>query len=276
MLKSTTIRDDVSQQSPAYAVLCTDDQTFQVRQVQSSNSVFVLQSMEKPLPSGGTNLPMTSLCAIAQCPSLLELVPTSISSIAFLRQKMQAFNGERSDGFPPMISVDKLESWDPNSKYGILEDAPFSNREFDQAWGEICAFEHAAESWIPTASVLTNVWGAIVMAASARDLKLDESFSTSAIVSTVDEESYPTALVSAVLARISARDQDVMDGYAILDRTKCVSWVGAVLLESLDGEVLVSDFVKQWQDKLPEAWRDRAFLEAIKVNCEGTLVWHLY
>lgn len=266
-LKSTAVTNDGSQRPAAYAVLCTDDCTFQVRQVQTSNSVFIMQPTEKQLRSKDNTVPTASLCAIAQCPSLLELIPTTPPSIAFLRQKLPVYNGEQSDDFPPK-PTEKLNPWDKVSKCGILEDAALSTGEFDHAWQEICAFEYGSASWIPTPSVLIKVWEAIFVAASVRSLKLDESFSVSAIASMVEELFQPGALVVAVLSRVSAGESVSSDGYARLDRERCVSWIGAVLLESLPGAMLVTDFVKQWQDQLPEVWREHASLEAIKVGLE--------
>lgn len=267
-LKSTAITNSGTQQPAPHAVLCTDTRTFQIRQVQTSNTVFVVQPTEKPLPSNGAEEPATRLCAIAQCPSLLELVPTSSSSSAFLRQNLPEYDGDQShtDGSPPTRSTARLEPWDKASKFGILEDAPFSAREYEQAWQDLCVFEHGSASWIPTPSISASAWDAVVVAASVRGLKLDESFPISPMFSTVEELHLPEPLVEAVLARVSARDQDGQDGYIKLDRGKCVSWVGAVLLQSFGGERLISDFIRQWKDKLPEAWREHASLEAIKVG----------
>ena len=236
----------------------------------------MIQPAEKQIPLNGTDPPRISLCAIGQCPSLLELIPTTPPSTAFLRQQLPAYNGEQTEDFPPLTSVATLDPWDKASKYGILEDAPFSTDEFDQAWRDICAFEHGAASWAPTSSTLITVWDAVVTAASVRSLKLDDNLSVSAIASTVEELHHPVGLVVAVLARVSAGDSVPVDGYVRLDRGKCVSWVGAVLLESLAATILVTDFVKEWQDKLPEVWREYASLEAIKVGFEDAFFGYAY
>ena len=70
----TPIASDGSKLSSSNAVLCTDDHTFQLRQVQSSNSMFILQ----PSKSGyqDNELAPPSLSAIAQCTSTLELIPS--------------------------------------------------------------------------------------------------------------------------------------------------------------------------------------------------------
>ena len=65
--------DDSKQPSPS-AVLCTNDHTYHLRQVQSSNSVFILQPSESY--HADDRPPSQNLLAIAQCTSTLELIPT--------------------------------------------------------------------------------------------------------------------------------------------------------------------------------------------------------
>ena len=103
------------------------------------------------------------------------------------------------------------------------------------------------------------------MTAAVRGLKLNDTFLITKITSMVEEECYPTALLEAVLARVSAPGPDMMDDNIRLDRATCVSWVGAVLLQSFGGEVAVSEFLEKWRDNLPEAWQD-ATLEDLKVG----------
>ena len=97
--ESTNAYND-SQQPGQNAVLCTNNRTFQIRQVQSSNSVFILQ------PSGnypGDNqVPAQSLSAIGQCTSTLELVPldTAASSATIsqlLKNRLRPYNGPDTD-----------------------------------------------------------------------------------------------------------------------------------------------------------------------------------
>ena len=54
---------------------------------------------------------------------------------------------------------------------------------------------------------------------------------------------------------------------AVIDKDECVSWVGVTVLEAqLDPEgALISDFILDWKNQLPETWRECATLETIKV-----------
>ena len=57
---------------------------------------------------------------------------------------------------------------------------------------------------------------------------------------------------------------------AALSSAIVVRWLGAILLEkqstSAEG-VLASDFMRYWQDQLPDSWRTYATLNALKVCC---------
>lgn len=96
--ESPNVNNDSKQPSPS-AVLCTDDHTFQLRQVQSSNSVFILQPSES---LHGDELPSPSLSAIAQCTATLELIPSDkVASFAMaarlLKRSLPSYRGLDTD-----------------------------------------------------------------------------------------------------------------------------------------------------------------------------------
>ena len=77
-----------SEQPSPSAVLCTDDHTYQLRQVQSSNSIYILQPSESS--HGNDRIPSQSLLAIAQCTSTLELIPSdTAASLALVSQLLK-------------------------------------------------------------------------------------------------------------------------------------------------------------------------------------------
>ena len=96
---SPNANHNLKQASPS-AVLCTDHLTFQLRQVQSSNSVFIL----RPTESHGTEngIPLPSVSAIAQCTSTLELIPSDTAASSamlsrLLRDSLPLYNGTETD-----------------------------------------------------------------------------------------------------------------------------------------------------------------------------------
>ena len=97
--ESSSSNVDSKQPSPS-AVLCTDNHTFELRQVQSSNSVFILQPSENR--HGDNKIPSPSLSAIAQCTSTLELVPSDIAASCamisrLLRTSLPPYKGPDTD-----------------------------------------------------------------------------------------------------------------------------------------------------------------------------------
>ena len=262
-LKSASKPIDGGAQDAAHAVLCTQSQTFQVRQVQSSNSVFVLEPSEQSVTSESNDIAGTSLRAIAKCPNMLELIPTIPEAVAFLKLEMLVYMGDPSDSHN---STNPMGPDRRKSKSEVLKDAPFSAGEFNEAWTKVCAFEAGDVAWIPTATLLIKAWGGIVTAATIRGLNFDERFPIGAVTSTADVDGFPVPLMEAILARVSNIDRESMDQYATVDRSRCVFWVGSIFLDSMGGEIAVSKFLEQWRDKLPEAWRGDATLAALKVS----------
>lgn len=195
---------DGSNLAPANAVLCTNNQTFQIRQVQSSNSVFVLQSLEKSVVSEDEAIPSTALSAIAKCAVTLELVPTQPSAIAILKQLLPVYTG------PDSISASG--SLERTSRETILEHVPFSRGEFDKASKELCAFELEGRAWIPAASLLRSVWKSVILAATLRGVNLGDGFPMTTIEGVAEEDGHPSVLFRAVIDRLGSEDEDLMDG----------------------------------------------------------------
>lgn len=197
--------------NPGHVVLCTNNQTFHVRQVHSSNTVFIVQPSECRFPEENS-IPTASLAAIAKCGATLELLPTLPSSIAYFRQILPIYKGSEASPENGITSQKAPISSDKRSKNAIMDDAPLSLWEFEKAWNDLCAFEREGQAWLPSAQSLASIWKSIIAAATVRGLGFDDSFEMTSIVEIVEEDDHPAALLSAVLARIAPNDRDLMDG----------------------------------------------------------------
>ena len=264
-----------STQTAANAVLCTDNQTYQVRQVQSSNSVFVLQPSESIQASTNDSISVTSISAIAQCAVTLELVPASPSPAAYLKQTIPAYLGSESLSASRSAEAIGIDA--------IIRNMPFSSGECNIAWKELCGFELEGQALLPSASALVHIWESISSAAALSGACLSGSFSLDTIGRPVQEDGHAHDLFRAVIDRLCSENVGIEDGRGflscssvinaertedvVLDRHLAISWVGSTLLESLDVSgkgSQVSEFINKWQNLLPEAWRKCVSLGLLK------------
>lgn len=105
-----------SKQPIPSAVLCTDDHTFQLRQVQSSNSVYIVRPSESLHEDH--EIPSPSLSAIARCTSTLELVTSdTAASFAMVSQLLK-------ESLPQYEGIDTDISLETNSSFSSKMEAP--------------------------------------------------------------------------------------------------------------------------------------------------------
>jgi sister chromatid cohesion protein DCC1 len=238
---------------PAYAVLCTPDRTFQLRQVQTSNSLFVTQPA---LETHGNEIPVPVTRAIASCTATLELHPSDASAVALLREALPVYD---------IIAGDVDATGNGRSKAAIFEDIPLSDTQCQSGWNEVLAFEHDDGSFQPSVNALAQVWRSINAATLAEGVKLDSQFLTDDITRAVAEEGHPLGLVEAILRHLAEDGKEPDGPWSCLGRTKTLVFTGRIILESRQGsDFLIADFIDTWADKLPEAWGRDAQLSVIE------------
>ena len=190
-----------SSDNEAHAVLCTPNQTYQIRQVQSSNSIFVLRpTTPKPCDTDLPNL--FGLRAVSQCTSTFELVPSNLSAHVMLEKVLPVFDltKQQDRDFSQDESIDKHQG---SSKSGVRLNLPCSNEEFEAAWRSLRAFEWHNLSWKPTYSTLLAIWRSVLTAATLKNLDLDLDFEFPSLVDIVEEDGFPVSLLQAVMDALS-------------------------------------------------------------------------
>lgn len=212
---------DFKQPGPS-AVLCTNDHTYQLRQVQSSNSVYIVQPSETR--RGDSEALSPGLSAIAQCTATLELIPSNTAASfamisQLLKRSLPSYRGTETElelGANTTLSSKRQAPQDqpdglfPFTSYlgnykdenAILQDAPYSTEELNKTWKQLCAFEVFGRAWLPTPSALAMVWASILSAATVRGVNLEKRFDLKSIAEMVDNDGYPLALVMAVVTRL--------------------------------------------------------------------------
>jgi hypothetical protein len=238
---------------PAYAVLCTPNKTFQLRQVQTSNSLFVTQPT---LEAHGSDIPIPATRAIALCTATLEAHASTASAFALLKETLPVYD---------IVAGDVDATSNGSNKTYIFSHLPLSDGECQVGWDELMAFEADGASYQPSPNALSQVWRSINAAALAEGIKVDAQFLTNDITKAAAEEGHPPGLIEAVLGYLSTDDTDKTGPWSCLDRAKTVAFTGRTLLEAKrGGDFLIADFTDTWEDRLPEAWRKDAQLSAIE------------
>ena len=235
-------------------MLCTPNKTFQLRQVQTSNSLFVTQPALQH--HGNDEIPMPATCAIASCTATLQLHPSTASAVALLRDALPVYD---------IVAGDVDATPNGRSKPTVFADAPVSDGECEAAWSELMAFELDGSSYQPSANALSQAWRAINAAALAEGVPLNQEFMIDDITRAAAEEGHPPPFIQAVLAHLSTDDKVKSGPRSCLDRAKTVVFTGQTLLASKRGaDFLIADFTDTWEDRLPEVWRKDAQLSAIE------------
>ena len=220
-LKST--KPDSENSIQHNAVFCTNDQTFHVRQVQSSNTVFLIEPTPRSLDFDSSLSYNVGVQAIAQCASTLELVPASLNGSSILKHILPTYNiptdGVEHDEY--FTSQERL------SKETAFDDTPLSRRQFDDAWKDTCSFEILGVALLPSANCLGGIWKSIISAATKNNIDLTESFGLIDLIDTVDEDSFPRDLLDAVIKRVTVKNKDILK--------ECTFLHEIVLLEKLMG-----------------------------------------
>lgn len=231
LLKSAASENGNGLNPQNHAVVCTDTQTFNVRQVQSSNSVFVLHPSVTDLLPDDTSTPDASVAAIGQCSSTLELVPPSITSLEALRQTLPIYYLADPQSQNRLAThSNEIEKLGRNKAF---QNTPTSQREFDDAWLELCAFELDGQAWIPSANSLKGIWASLMAAAAVKDTDLTVRFRVDDLTDVIEEDGFPNALFNAVIRRVSTVNGSLIGGCTFQD-TNFV--VGGFLLMRIQGQ----------------------------------------
>ncbi|QDS73139.1 hypothetical protein FKW77_001700 [Venturia effusa] len=254
-----------SETDASNAVLCTHSQSFPIRQVHTSNTVFVAHSALLRA-SAEDDIPKDGIRAIASCPSTLELYTAKDSAIPYLRKLLPVYSSPES-----LTGIFTGPAY--RSLSAVSNDVPLSYLEIEQGWMHICAFAKDGNCFRPTAASLLEVWKAMVSASVAEDVPLNKTFLVDDLWKATKDSDFPRALFDAILARIA--DNDTMeDGgnskWCSVDTNNCISWVATLLLEvqtRAEQTTAVDEFLESWRNHVIEEWRDLATLELIENLC---------
>jgi hypothetical protein len=238
------------------AVLCTRDKTYTLRQVSTSNEVYLTQS----LSTNDVFPPQSRQEAIAKCDSTLELQPAmNVSAVPYIKAVL-----------PTFTTTGHHESKDPISKTQFFANIPLSDAECERAWQDLACFEldDPPRALLPSNGTKLKIWAAILTSATARGIDFTKPVDGHDTASITDEhDEWPVALSTAVIGSMSTTE-DADSPNIHIDETKCARAVGEMLLrdrtENGRSATSLQNFVAAWADLLPEEWRLRADLSSLE------------
>ncbi|KAK2751468.1 hypothetical protein FQN55_000743 [Onygenales sp. PD_40] len=293
----------------AYVNLCTPTQTYMIRNVHSSNSIYLITpSLRTTSSAEDTDAAQAGIgvldrndcvTAVAQCHATLELVKIdgagSGNVVGCLKGLGRVFGGaqvEEGEGADVRIGGGDgdgdgdgvTEKERGRVVRRIFADVPFSARECEVGWVEVCGFVYPGENgggklvgWWPSAGVRLEVWRRMVEGAVLQGIELGRQFLVGDLWRAVGDDDgegnvpFPRELVEAVVRRVMGDSGSVFEElkWASIDKQVAVSWVGETYLEATapDPTLAISrdKFLDSWKDLLPEGWRDEATWDNLKV-----------
>lgn len=231
----------------AHSVLCTPNQTYQIRQVSTSNSVYLIRPHDIPDPSGG--VPTTGVEAVSKCDTTIELLPTAPSSTApYIKAALPIYASTGNYGTGASIT-----------KRELFSHIPLSQAECEEGWRELACFESEDPpgSYIPSAKVKAEVWQSAMTVAVADGIAVDSPFPENDIPPFAIDlpGDWPHGLVRSVFSSVST---STPGGHLAIDKQRAVNFAGVNLLQTKsEGRAIDAiRFLQVWRDAMPEAWRD--------------------
>ncbi|QIW99189.1 hypothetical protein AMS68_004707 [Peltaster fructicola] len=242
------------------AVLCTHDKTFNLRQKNSSNTVYLLQPHSRSDFIAGSTLQ-----AIAQCHSSLELTATNPSDGSALDHMKTVL---------PIYSSTGLAASSSLNQRALFNLIPYSEQECLQAFRELAAFAQPSTDHVyrPSAALAVQAWQNILTTVVAQGVDLNRPLTASALTSLIDADSESEAVIAQAILDLFTNP--TADGMAFDQPDRCVLWVGRQLLEAeaARNEIPSRVFLEKWKDLLPEKWRplaDLSTLAAVSQSSDG-------
>jgi sister chromatid cohesion protein DCC1 len=229
-------------------VICTPDKTYQIRQQQTSNSIFVVAPKQLVDHDASESIGVTS---IAVCGASLELSSSTDSPAPYLGAFLLPYDENSAD-----------MELDSRSKKQIYSNIPLSRAEIDREWGARLAFEHSGICYIPTSAYLLKAWKLILEAAVAESINLSDYSQADLLWKAVSDQGLPLELFLIIMNHSKSPEFP--------------SWLGKLLLEAQpENSMLKKDFNVALQDLLPKSISPPSSFEVYEVSlfrCCSTLL----
>jgi sister chromatid cohesion protein DCC1 len=236
----------LSGDTPGNAVLCTPDKTFNIRQKNSSNTVYILQ----PGQDDTSSIAEPGLTGISKPESTLETLPiTNFTAAAHIRRLL-----------PVLTTTGQLTGTrDSSTKSQLLKNVPFSDSECEVAYRELSVFVQSTTDHciVPSAQLKIETWLSMLENTRANGIDLTSELDQDAMLSLKDGlEDLETGLCDAIVHSFTSTNAE---GRTSIDSDRLLRWVGLNRLEAdaLKTPISIATFKASWKDALPEKLRGK-------------------
>jgi sister chromatid cohesion protein DCC1 len=243
--------------------LCTTDKVWAVRQVSTSNCVYVTQDV--PTESGGEEVgsamdldgvlsqPTAGVTAIAQLGSVLELIPVQVR-VAEVEGRLAAL----------VPLYDGLSTARQTAIAELRKDIPAPEVLLDEALDRLCVCEVRGQAFIPEKTLLLYIWTKIMEGCAISGIKLDGAFDPGMVVAAMvlDDDDYVayTAIASTLLTQTFPRS-GLLQQQSPNERTTLIRLHHQPTTDYLGTLLLMTQLTHQpqtfhdhWRRLLPESW----------------------
>ncbi|KAI1932045.1 hypothetical protein LOZ65_000859 [Ophidiomyces ophidiicola] len=280
----------------AFVNLCTDTKTYSLRQVQSSNSIFVMKPSHLLRDNKLDTDTAGAVTLISLCKSTLELQKTEdgFSALPYLSKILQPYDTfdieDDSMDIDDMATTSRVSATDRHKALAaIFADVPLSANECHQGWTDLCAFIHEDKKGVPipsqpSAAAKLAAWKKILEESVLQGIDLEKQFLVKDLWMSASDDpneeavaGFPKRFIEAIVRRVmedsppGIRNQVFSDlQWASLEKETTIAWVGSVYLEafapSTQFAISHTEFVEIWKDLVPERWRNEISIDSIKAS----------
>lgn len=218
-----------------HVVLCTQSKTYELRQVQTSNTVLVLRPQKAPLDDDGVS--RKGVQAFATCSSTLEVLCMQATEktkwpAQWLQELLPVWSGASSVAGPSL-----------KSKAHYFAEVPYSDDDIEKAWTFMTAFEEDGHSFRPTERTLLELWQDLRRCVDVTgDIDVEQLFSD------MRDTDYSRGLIQALINRISVSES--LDRRIKLDRDTTLQWLAVNAIAAKTG----SQEAQSWSESVPPEW----------------------
>ncbi|ODV82047.1 uncharacterized protein CANTADRAFT_87987 [Suhomyces tanzawaensis NRRL Y-17324] len=232
LIKSSPLdHDRTDGNSNSHLVVCTNDKTWKLRQMNHSNTVMLMNNMN-----------VNKLGTEVSKPGPNQLLGFALGSYEY---ELSKSTGQLDISGLPRYPGPQAQGM---SYHELLQNTPISKREFEQKWFDLGGCEIDNQVYILTESYITEVLHHIITTLISQqfDYKSQEGNLDELYAMAQSQEHNPTA-IQTIIHKFALVTNETFK----LDNSKISRWFGKQTLEA-SRIISVPDFLVNWKSSLPE------------------------